>query len=101
MPDGGTLTLRTRLEAGAWVAVEVEDTGVGIAPEAREKIFRIGFSDWRNGTKGSGLGLYVVRRNIENHGGHIEVSSTVGEGTNVAVYLPLQPQSLSASAASV
>jgi signal transduction histidine kinase len=101
MPDGGTLTLRTRQEDAAWVAVEVEDTGVGIAPEAQGKIFRIGFSDWKDGTKGSGLGLYVVRRNIENHGGRIEVSSTVGKGTIVTIHLPIEPRNASASASLV
>lgn len=90
MPDGGTLTLRTQRREDGWVSVEIEDTGVGIAPETVEKIFRIGFSDWRNGTKGSGLGLYVARRNIENHGGHIEIDSAVGEGTTVTVRLPIQ-----------
>ncbi len=90
MPDGGTLTLRVRREEDAWVAIDVEDTGVGISPEVLDKIFRIGFSDWRNGKKGSGLGLYVARRNIENHGGHIEVSSTMGKGTTVTVRLPVQ-----------
>ncbi len=101
MPDGGKLTLRTRREApppsqagagGGWVAVDIEDTGVGIPPETQERIFRIGFSDWRNGQKGSGLGLYVARRNIENHGGRIEVTSAVGEGTTVTVRLPVQPE---------
>jgi len=100
MLDGGTLTLRTRREAPPtsqgeagerWVAVDIEDTGIGIPPGAQEKIFRIGFSDWRNGRKGSGLGLYVVRRNIENHGGHIQVTSIVGEGTTVTIHLPIQP----------
>jgi signal transduction histidine kinase len=89
MPDGGTLTLRTRQEADAWVAMDIEDTGIGIPPETQRKIFRIGFSDWRDGAKGSGLGLYVARRNIENHGGHIEVTSTAGKGTTVTVRLPL------------
>jgi len=93
MADGGTLTLRTRREAGGeWVAVYIKDTGVGIPPETQEKIFRIGFSDWRNGQKGSGLGLYVARRNVENHGGRIEVASAVGEGTTVTVRLPIQPE---------
>ena len=90
MSDGGTLTLRTRREAGGgWVAVDVEDTGIGIPPEMKEKIFRIGFSDWRNGQKGSGLGLYVARRNIENHGGRIELTSAIGEGTTMTVRLPV------------
>jgi signal transduction histidine kinase len=99
MPDGGTLTLRTRREAlppsqegKGWVAIDIEDTGVGISPETQGKIFRIGFSDWRNGQKGSGLGLYVARRNVENHGGRIELTSAVGEGTTVTVRLPAQPE---------
>jgi len=92
MPDGGTLTLRTWREGDAWVAVNVEDTGIGIFPETQERIFRIGFSDWRNGQKGSGLGLYVARRNVENHGGRIEVTSAVGKGTTVTVRLPIQPE---------
>ncbi|MCK4315428.1 MAG: response regulator [Anaerolineae bacterium] len=92
MPDGGTLMLRTRREReDAWVAVEIEDTGIGIPQEMQEKIFRIGFSDWRNGQKGSGLGLYVARRNVENHGGRIELTSTVGQGTTVTIRLPIQP----------
>jgi signal transduction histidine kinase len=101
MPDGGTLTLCTRREGESWVVVEIEDTGVGISPEAQEKICRIGFSDWRNGRKGSGLGLYVARRNIENHGGRIEVTSAVGEGTTFAIYLPIQPEGGSPSFAPV
>jgi len=99
MPDGGTLVLRTRQEAPppsqggdgeGWVTVDVEDTGIGIPPETQMRIFRIGFSDWRSGKKGSGLGLYVARRNIENHGGHIEVTSAVGKGTTITVRLPVQ-----------
>ncbi|MCP4537601.1 MAG: response regulator [Chloroflexi bacterium] len=89
MPDGGKLMLRTRQEKDAWVAVDVQDTGVGIPPAARESIFRIGFSDWRSGTKGSGLGLYVVRRNVENHGGHVDITSDVGQGTMITVRLPI------------
>ena len=90
MPDGGTLTLRTRQADNGWVTVDVADTGVGIPAEALEKVFRIGFSDWKGGQKGSGLGLYVVRRNVENHGGHVEVISSIGEGTTVSIHLPVQ-----------
>lgn len=89
MPDSGTLTLRTRCEGKAWVVVDIEDTGIGISPETQGKIFRIGFSDWRDGTKGSGLGLYVARRNIENHGGLVDIASDVGKGTTVTVRLPI------------
>ena len=89
MSDGGTLTLRTRREGDGWVAVEIEDTGVGIPSAAQDKVFRIGFSDWKSGHKGSGLGLYVVRRNAENHGGCVEINSNVGQGTTVIVHLPI------------
>jgi signal transduction histidine kinase len=97
MPEGGTLTLRTRKEDTAWVVVDVEDTGGGIPAEAREKIFRIGFSDWKSGHKGSGLGLYVVRRNVENHGGRLEVTSAVGKGTTVTIHLPVGSRDTSSS----
>jgi signal transduction histidine kinase len=88
MPEGGTLTLRTRQENDGWVAIDVADTGMGIPPEIQEKVYRIGFSNWKGGQKGSGLGLYVARRNIENHGGRVEIHSGVGEGTTVTVHLP-------------
>jgi signal transduction histidine kinase len=88
MPNGGTLTVRTQQGEHNTVTIDFEDTGVGIPPEAQGKVFRIGFSDWRNGTKGSGLGLYVVRRNIENHKGRVRVHSVVGTGTTVTVQLP-------------
>jgi signal transduction histidine kinase len=90
MPDGGTLTLRTRSDGDGRVAVDVEDSGIGIAREVRDKLFRIGFSDWRNGTKGSGLGLYVARRNVENHGGSIDIApGASGIGTLITVRLPV------------
>jgi signal transduction histidine kinase len=100
MPNRGTLVLRTRQrtppfsqeDEEGWVAVDIQDTGIGIPPDAQESIFRIGFSEWRNGTKGSGLGLYVARKNVDNHGGRIEVTSTVGEGTTMTVWLPIQSE---------
>jgi len=101
MPDSGTLTLRTRREGKAWVVVDIEDTGIGISPETQGKIFRIGFSDWRDGTKGSGLGLYVARRNIENHGGLVDIASDVGKGTTVTVRLPIQSGGASSGTPSI
>ena len=115
--DGGTLTLRTRregpvlpapsavegseVEGDTWVAIDIKDTGIGVPPEAQKKIFRIGFSDWGNGQKGSGLGLYVARRNIENHDGRIEIASAVGKGATVTVRLPIQSGGASPDATSV
>jgi len=97
MPEGGTLTVRTRREDDEWIAVDISDTGVGINPRMQDKIFRIGFSDWHNGIKGSGLGLYVTRKNIENHGGHIEVQSELNKGTTFTVKLPVQAETHSES----
>jgi two-component system sensor histidine kinase/response regulator len=98
MPDGGTLTLRTQQEGDSAV-VDVEDTGVGIPPETKGKIFRIGYSEWKSGHKGSGLGLYIARRNVENHGGRIEVNSTVGRGTTVTTHLPIDSKDTGSNAA--
>jgi signal transduction histidine kinase len=90
MYQGGTLTVRTRREGDEWITVDIADTGVGINPQVRRKMFRIGFSAWKNGSKGSGLGLYVSQKNIENHGGQIEVRSEVGTGTTFTVKLPVK-----------
>jgi len=100
MPNGGTLTIHTHAEENPsggdemWVSVGIEDSGIGIPDGMQDKIFRIGYSDWADGNKGSGLGLYVVRRNVENHGGRITVESEEGEGTTITVTLPVQPESV-------
>jgi signal transduction histidine kinase len=67
------------------VRVHVIDTGPGIAPETIERIFQPYFTT-RSG--GSGLGLPVARRLIEEHGGRIDVHSDVGRGTDFTVVLP-------------
>ena len=87
MPDGGTLHVRARCSAAYGESVElgVSDTGVGIPPDKLENIF-LPFVTTK--TKGTGLGLSVVQKIVENHGGHIEVQSTVGEGTTFRVFLP-------------
>jgi two-component system sporulation sensor kinase C len=71
------------------VEIQVKDTGHGIAPEERERIFDLFYSRKRGG---SGLGLPICRKIIENHGGHIRVESILGRGTNVRVWLPVQQE---------
>src|SRR5206468_1105820 len=85
MPRGGRLTLRARaMELGnrPVVRVELEDTGVGIPAELGERIFEPFFTTKATGT---GLGLAVVRRIVEDHRGEVVVQSTVGKGTTVSV----------------
>lgn len=87
MPDGGTLTVRTN--AGPTVAlVDVEDTGVGIPHEIRERLFEPFFTNKPNGT---GLGLSISAHIVTQHGGTIEVSSTEGKGSTFRVVLPYEP----------
>jgi len=85
MPNGGKLTVGTGT-AGEMVSVFVEDTGVGISEENLSRIFVPFFT---TKTKGTGLGLAVVQKIVENHGGHIEVSSCVGKGTRFTIMLPI------------
>lgn len=74
MPEGGRLTLRSRLEDNT-LRFSVTDTGTGIAPEKLGNIFEPFYTDKPVG-QGTGLGLYIVYTEIENLGGEIQVQST-------------------------
>lgn len=89
MPEGGRLTLRTRNEDGH-VLVEVSDTGVGVAPENLTKIFDPFFTTKEVG-HGTGLGLAVCYGIVTEHGGRLDVLSTVGVGTTFMISLPSTP----------
>jgi signal transduction histidine kinase len=86
--EGGTITLTTRADAGG-VAVDIADTGQGIAPDVLPKIFDPFFSTKVG--KGTGLGLSISYKIVHQHGGHIDVQSQVGIGTRFTVWLPLEP----------
>ena len=73
-------------------AIVVSDTGRGIAPEHLPNIFRPFFTTKGNGT---GLGLSLARRIVEEHQGSIDVASVVGEGTTFTVLLPMQKNDIS------
>ena len=95
MPDGGTLTLHSVLDATrGQVALRFEDTGCGIPPENLERIFRP-FVTTR--PKGTGLGLPIAQKIVDHHGGRIEAQSRIGEGTCFTVWLPLMPAMTSMS----
>lgn len=89
-PDGGRVTV-TAQGRGAFVEIEVADTGVGISPEELPKIFddfyRVKHPRTR-GVTGTGLGLAIVKGIVEALGGRIDVESTPDKGTTFRVLLP-------------
>jgi len=73
-----------------FLKVSVWDTGIGIRPEDKERIFEeFEQLDPSRSTEGTGLGLALTKRLVELHGGHIDVESTYGEGSILNVYLPV------------
>jgi len=72
--------------AGRYVAITVTDTGCGMPEEVRAKMFELFFTT--KGERGTGLGLAMVHEAVTAAGGHIEVESEVGWGTQVRVYWP-------------
>lgn len=103
MPEGGDLTIRARLENDR-LALEFEDTGVGISPENLRNIFAPFFTTKPVG-EGTGLGLYIVNAIVHRNGGKIEVESEPGKGSIFRVVLPFSrsmegiPAPVSASSA--
>jgi len=91
MPAGGRLVFRHIVD-GSFLTLIVSDTGEGIPEENLEKIFDPFFTTKRNG-EGTGLGLAVCRKIVEQHGGKIRVSSRPGEGTEFSISLPFAPSS--------
>lgn len=84
MPQGGTLTLRTRHESGK-VLIEVADTGAGMTAEERERIFTPYYTSKAQGT---GLGLAIVQSVVSDHGGRVRVQGEPGRGTTFVIELP-------------
>jgi two-component system, NtrC family, sensor kinase len=87
MPDRGTLTLRA-VQSGPRILIEVRDTGIGIPPESMTKIFDPFFTTKDIG-RGTGLGLAVCYGILSDHGGRLDVRSTVGVGTTFTITLPV------------
>ncbi len=102
MPDGGTIKIACEqvtidndhcrdkpfARPGAYCRISITDTGDGIPEDIMKNIFEPFFTTKERG-KGTGLGLSVTLGIIRNHGGHIEVTSHVGEGTTFEIYLPI------------
>jgi len=86
--DKGTITLSSGVDQG-WVWVQVEDTGCGMSDEVQRRIFEPFFTTKDVG-KGTGLGMSLSFSIVQKHGGSIQVRSTVGVGTAIRVWLPIE-----------
>jgi len=98
MPDGGRLTITAEqcrvaaseagaLDAGNYVMIAVEDTGVGMPPEILEKVFDPFFTTKPIG-QGTGLGLSMIYGFTQQSGGQVRIDSCPGQGTSIKLYLP-------------
>jgi PAS domain S-box-containing protein len=107
-PDGGSIRVTVRpadvgiSEAGGGIEIAVSDTGIGLKPEDRERIFDTFEqvdSAYAREQQGTGLGLALSRRFVELHGGRIWVESEVGKGSTFRFVLPLAARAVTAGAA--
>lgn len=89
MSDGGEIMMRAWNDGGGRAAVEVADTGPGIPPEARDRVFRAFFSTKARGT---GLGLPTTQRIIREHRGSLDLHTEPGRGSQFVIRLPLAPR---------
>ncbi len=89
--EGGRPTLSAS-QLGAGVRIEITDTGRGMTPaELEHRLRALRAAAGSTGTPGTGLGLSIVKSLVDLHGGTIDVASTPGEGTTLAVTPPAAP----------
>ncbi len=86
MPEGGLLSLNAQQRLGETI-ITVSDTGIGIAPENRDKLFSPFFT---TKVDGNGFGLAEVYKIVQAHGGVIEVESQIGKGTTFSIKIPIK-----------
>jgi signal transduction histidine kinase len=88
--ENGRVTVTSRYDDASKLAqVVIEDNGSGISPDDLEAVFSVFVS--RKGGRGTGLGLPVTRKILEEHGGQVRVESTVGRGSRFTLELPATP----------
>jgi PAS domain S-box-containing protein len=91
--SGGKVIVTANYNGDHYIVVKISDSGIGMAPELRNKLFQIDEKTSRPGTEGetsTGLGLLLCKEFIEKHGGKIWVESSVGQGSTFSFSLPLE-----------
>lgn len=93
-PEGGQVSV-TAGSKGGEVWIRVEDTGPGIIPEERERVFEPFYRSEKNRRfpQGLGIGLTIARELVHAHGGRLELDSTPGEGSQFSIFLPIEKES--------
>jgi two-component system sensor histidine kinase/response regulator len=89
-PEGGSVAVNAKRD-GQMACIFIEDSGVGMAPEVKERLFSASRQPSQSGTnneQGSGLGMVLVSDFVNQHGGQIQVESTPGEGTTITFTIP-------------
>ena len=89
--SGGRVILRAEQVDGRQI-IQVEDTGVGIAPADQPRLFEKFFRLNTDDTKGSGLGLAIVKSIVEQHHGRVSVESRLGKGSKFTIAIPMRIQ---------
>lgn len=88
MPDGGMLTVETMPE-GKYIKINIIDRGKGMTAKTMKNIFTPFFTTKMDGT---GVGLAVSQKIVDDHGGYIKVNSSLSEGTTFSIYLPVKKE---------
>lgn len=88
MPDGGMLTVETMPE-GKYIKINIIDRGKGMTAKTMKNIFTPFFTTKMDGT---GVGLAVSQKIVDDHGGYIKVNSALSEGTTFSIYLPVKKE---------
>jgi signal transduction histidine kinase len=86
MPEGGSLTVAT-VGSDGYVKIEFTDTGSGMPEEVKRKIFEPFMTYGKK--HGTGLGMAIVKKVIDDHKGKIEIDSEIGKGTTIRIFLPV------------
>jgi PAS domain S-box-containing protein len=107
MPDGGTIALTTEniyldqpvdgqdeIDEGDYVLLKITDSGIGIRPDDKERIFEPFYTKKIMGRSGTGLGMAVVWGTVKDHKGYIDLQSAEGKGTTFTLYFPVTRESL-------